>query len=262
MHFNPFDSTVNSRRWPIVEERTVQHNFGEGMVTITTSWDDGHVLDLKLADLLAKHCLPGTFYIPRTSETPVMPISALRELASRFEIGGHTLSHLNLSTASPEMAEAEVRGCRKWLEDITGTSPRAFCPPGGKYNGTTVRIVAEAGYTCMRSVELLSCAGPTRHEGVGIMGTTLQVYPHSAGDYLRNIAKRGAWRNLGAYLSVRPDKLGLLSSVKSFAATAGHRGGYFHLWGHSWEIEQCGMWEQLESAFELLGSLSRDACFL
>ena len=114
----------------------------------------------------------------------------------------------------------------------------------------------------MRTVELLSCAAPTRCAGVGIMGTTLQAYRHSAGGYLRNIVKRKAWRNLGVYLSVRPDRQDLIGSVKSLLTTAQHQGGYFHLWGHSWEIEEYGMWDQLESAFKLLGSLSCQARFM
>ena len=32
---------------------------------ITTSWDDGHTLDLRLADLLDKYDLRGTFYVAR-----------------------------------------------------------------------------------------------------------------------------------------------------------------------------------------------------
>lgn len=232
------------------------------MLTITTSWDDGHVLDLKVAELLTRHGMTGTFYVPRTAPRPVMPASALRRLASAFEIGGHTLGHVNLRTARPEVAEAEITGCRKWLEDTTGTSPRAFCPPGGKFNGTTVGMVAGAGYTSMRTVELLSCAAPARQAGIGVMATTLQAYPHPAGGYLRNIARRGAWRNLGLYLSVRPERQCWISSVRRLAAAAGRWGGYFHLWGHSWEVEECGMWGQLESVFELLGSLAGEARFL
>ena len=30
---------------------------------VTTSWDDGHKLDLKLAKLLKKYGVPATFYI-------------------------------------------------------------------------------------------------------------------------------------------------------------------------------------------------------
>ena len=35
---------------------------------ITTSWDDGHPLDLRVAELLAKYGLQGTFYVPMTAE--------------------------------------------------------------------------------------------------------------------------------------------------------------------------------------------------
>ena len=45
---------------------------------LTTSLDDGHPLDLKLADLLAKYCVPGTFYIPLgNGERPAMDASRM-----------------------------------------------------------------------------------------------------------------------------------------------------------------------------------------
>jgi peptidoglycan/xylan/chitin deacetylase (PgdA/CDA1 family) len=31
---------------------------------VTTSWDDGHPLDLKLAELLKKYDVPATLYMP------------------------------------------------------------------------------------------------------------------------------------------------------------------------------------------------------
>jgi peptidoglycan/xylan/chitin deacetylase (PgdA/CDA1 family) len=38
-------------------------------VTVTTSWDDGHILDVKLSELLKKYNLKGTFYIaPKNRE--------------------------------------------------------------------------------------------------------------------------------------------------------------------------------------------------
>jgi len=42
---------------------------------VTTSWDDGHPSDLKLAELLREYDVPATFYIPidnleRRSMTP------------------------------------------------------------------------------------------------------------------------------------------------------------------------------------------------
>ena len=53
-------------------------------VIITTSWDDGHSLDLKLAGLLQKYDIPATFYIPvihikREHMTP----QEIREIAQK-----------------------------------------------------------------------------------------------------------------------------------------------------------------------------------
>ena len=57
---------------------------------MTTSWDDAHPLDLRIAEMLARHNLSGTFYAPRSAETEVMPLADLRELSRGFEIGAHT----------------------------------------------------------------------------------------------------------------------------------------------------------------------------
>ena len=37
------------------------------------------------------------------------------------------------------------------------------------------------------------------------------------------------------------------------------RGGVFHLWGHSWELEQTAQWQRLDAVLRLLGELRRDA---
>ena len=38
-------------------------------------------------------------------------------------------------------------------------------------------------------------------------------------------------------------------------------GGQFHLWGHSWEIEKYGMWQDLEKFFKFV-SQQKDISFL
>ena len=58
-----------------------------GGVTITTSWDDGHQLDLRVAELLTKYRLHGTFYIPKAAENGTMKTAQIRELSRAFEIG-------------------------------------------------------------------------------------------------------------------------------------------------------------------------------
>ena len=36
-------------------------------IIVTTSWDDGHPLDFKIASLLEEYNLKGTFYIPKAN---------------------------------------------------------------------------------------------------------------------------------------------------------------------------------------------------
>ena len=65
---------------------------------ITTSWDDGHPLDMRLAEMLVCNKLKATFYIPRHIPSGVMSQAQVRELSQTFEIGGHTLDHVFLPT--------------------------------------------------------------------------------------------------------------------------------------------------------------------
>jgi SAM-dependent methyltransferase len=58
---------------------------------ITTSWDDGHPMDLRVAAPLAEYGIAGTFYVPAATELGTMSASLLRELTPDFEIGARTL---------------------------------------------------------------------------------------------------------------------------------------------------------------------------
>ena len=77
---------------------------------VTTSWDDGHPSDLRVADLLEKHGLSGTFYVPSTNSEgrPVMRSIEIAELGRRFEIGGHTQDHVSLTEMGPHLAAAQI----------------------------------------------------------------------------------------------------------------------------------------------------------
>src|SRR5436853_5127201 len=86
---------------------------------ITTSWDDGHPSDFRVADLLTKYGLRGTFYVPRTAETATMSAAQVRDLAGTFEVGGHTVRHVVLTEATDERAGQEIAESKSWLEDAT-----------------------------------------------------------------------------------------------------------------------------------------------
>src|SRR2546423_15364182 len=105
-----------------------------GTVFVTTSWDDGHMLDHQLAGLLETYELPGTFYVaPRNVELRQrerLRDRDLRALASDFEIGGHTLTHLRLTTLPDSVARREIEEGKDALEHIISAPLRSFCYPG------------------------------------------------------------------------------------------------------------------------------------
>ena len=83
---------------------------------VTTSWDDGHPLDIRVAELLNKYALRGTFYVPMRAEKQTMTVPQLRELSTRFEIGAHTLAHTVLTSVGSAIAwnksPVDAYGCR------------------------------------------------------------------------------------------------------------------------------------------------------
>jgi glycosyltransferase involved in cell wall biosynthesis len=213
---------------------------------MTTSWDDGHPLDFRIAELLEKYGMSGTFYVPRTSQDAVMHPRGIRELGRRFEIGAHTLEHVRIDRLEDGEAFAQLSGSRQWVEDVTGKSCEVFCFPGGTFKKRQLRLVQEAGFRAARTVELLSTAEPHRVDGLCVIPTTIQAFPHGKCAYVRNSLRRFSATFYLALRSTSSSGDWVAQATEMLARTI-ERGGVFHLWGHSWEIEQEGQWQQLES---------------
>lgn len=226
------------------------------MAWITTSWDDGHPLDLRLAEMLAEHELPGTFYIPPKSQRPTMHTAQVRQLSQHFEIGAHTLDHAMLTELPSSEARRQIVQSKAWVEDVTGKPCRIFCPPVGRFGAEHLTMIAEAGFAAIRTVELLSLDAPRRQDGLFILPTTLQAHPHARQAYMRNALKRKSIGNLWRCLrhSACPDWPRLAASLMEDAIRTG---GVFHLWGHSWEIDENAQWDNLEQVLRMLGNCVR-----
>jgi peptidoglycan/xylan/chitin deacetylase (PgdA/CDA1 family) len=217
---------------------------------ITTSWDDGHPLDLRLAELLRKYGLPATFYVPLDNKLPVLSPSQVRELSGEFEIGAHTVHHCDLLTAPDHVTRSEIIDCKSELEQICGRPCTAFCFPKGRFRRNHVRNVREAGYRTARTVELMSLELPSVRDGVAMMPTTMQAGVNGFSRVARNSLKRMRLENL--FRHVRFGKSDWVATAESVLEHVIRRGGVFHLWGHSWEIDQMRQWENLERVFALL----------
>ena len=218
--------------------------------TITTSWDDGHPCDRRLADLLGKYNLKGTFYVPQQNpEHPVMSEPEIAELGRHFEIGGHTLRHRNLRRLSSRDAQAEINGSFQWLRSLLQKDPISFCPPFGAYSQQSLAAIYAAGFKVVRTVELLS---PDQRRG--LIPTTIQMFDHTPLTLFKHLVKRGRVRNLRLWIGSHfaADTYRLVDHYLEFLAT---HSGTLHLWGHSWEIDQHAYWDKLERIFSAISRL-------
>jgi hypothetical protein len=225
---------------------------------ITTSWDDGHPLDLRVAELLTKNGLGGTFYVPRTAEHGTMAVAQIRELSAAFELGAHTLHHVVLTGATEQKAWQEIAGSKSWLEDSAGSPCLLFCPPKGRYSGRHLEMIRGAGYLGLRSGELISLDFPRRQAGLLLMPTTLQAFPHCVTSFARNAIKRAAFGNLWRFV-VYGRSTEWPTLAQSLLLHALERGGVFHLWGHSWELQETGQWQRLEEILRFMSWFTSQA---
>jgi peptidoglycan/xylan/chitin deacetylase (PgdA/CDA1 family) len=219
----------------------------------TCSIDDGHPSDMKMAALLDKHGLQGTFYIPIHNREgfDVMPAQRIRELASRFEIGSHTYDHCFLKYIDLTDSHYQVTEGKKQLEDILGRTVEGFCYPGGKYRPADVQIVKAAGFRYARTtMNLCFDIGRQSHE----MPTTCQFYPHQRNVYFRNFASGGSWRLRRQGLRVAVSHENWTDRLYALFNHACLHGRVFHLWGHSRDIDQLDAWEDLDHFLEYVAS--------
>jgi hypothetical protein len=217
---------------------------------VTTSWDDGDPKDCRLAELLQAHGVAGTFYVP------IEPYHGRERLEDRdlralhaegFEIGAHSVSHKDLSRISHADLVHEVRDCKEILEQAVGEQVLMFCYPNGRYHGAAVEQVRKAGYSGARSTRMLSVA--TTFDAFE-MPTTVQAYPHKGLAYVRNQGRARSISGLSKYIFEWQRLERWVDLGKALFDQVVSRGGIWHLYGHSWEIEELGMWGELTEMLE------------
>ena len=213
---------------------------------VTTSWDDGDPSDMRIAELLAARKIKGTFYVPVERYRPCgrMTPADLRSLAGQgFEIGAHGVSHANLALCNPGRLAFEVEHSKATLEDTLGQEVRVFAYPRGRYNQSVIAALQRAGFAGARTTRMF------RHGfdfSTFEMPTSIQVYPHSRSDYMRNLVRGlyfgGSWKYV-----VRPQAAGNWADLAVLLLDNSlAQGGVWHLYGHSWEIRQLDLWKDLE----------------
>jgi peptidoglycan/xylan/chitin deacetylase (PgdA/CDA1 family) len=191
-------------------------------IEIVLSFDDGRKQDIRLADILTHYELPAIFYIP--SQARELTDQEVIDLADRFSIGGHTRNHKYLSNISLPEADCEIIEGKEGLEKLLGFQINSFCYPRGRFTKNIKDFVRDAGFKEARTTRVLKTK---RADDPYELDTTIHIYNRKEydGRYWLSMALEYFNR------VIDPDK----------------DDDYFHLWGHSWEIDKFNYWADLDT---------------
>jgi len=205
---------------------------------ISVSIDDGHPLDLKAAEILAKKNIHTTFYITIKNSTgrPTLNRRQIKYLSQNpdFEIGGHTYNHIDLTKVTLKKAEEEIRTGKEELEDIIGKKITTFAWPWGRYNQQLVNLVKKIGFLDCRSAAILNFNLVNKKNF--LWHPNLAIYPHPIIRGVRNCLKRLDYYSL--FIRLQNINKNQLELIQIFKET----NKQYHLWFHSWEIEELKLW--------------------
>lgn len=129
---------------------------GAGHAALT--FDDGFADNLhELLPILREMEAPATVFVVSGWLGQPHPVAPFRRLltgaelvelhAAGVEIGGHTVSHPDLTTLAPEAAEHELASGRRELEELIGSAVTAAAYPFGRATAETRRCARAAGFT-------------------------------------------------------------------------------------------------------------------
>ncbi len=216
--------------------------MNEQEVLVTFSWDDGHPLDLRIAQLFNKYGLRCTFYVPKhnSENLPTLSASNLAALSrDNFDIHSHTLNHVYLGGLPPDEQELEIRSGKKYIEDTIGKEDHIFCYPGGSYTQRTIELVRDAGFAYARTIDMgFTCAYSSNNY---LMPTTAIITPLTNAQILKHSLKRFSLAR--GYTIFKFNRAIINNNWKPQKS----KNTYYHFWGHSWEIEKYDLWECLEA---------------
>ncbi len=121
--------------------------------TVSLTFDDGSADHVRAEQSLAEHGMRGTFFVIPSRIGGESTYLTWAEIAAIYadgnEIGGHTVSHPDLTALSPDQQREEICGARQDLL-ARGYPQLSFAYPFGHYDATSEALAQECGYASAR----------------------------------------------------------------------------------------------------------------
>lgn len=220
------------------------------MVKVSFSWDDGSPYDIKLAELFEKYEIPCKLFVPNRNieGRDVLSPTEIKQIKSPYvSFGGHTENHIYLDSIPFGTAMQEINNNKKYLEDILGTEISDFCFPGGKYTPELLHVLQE-DFKTVRTAQ----TGCSVFNGY-IRRPFFHFYPRGCKSLILN-AIRNLDKSVITLFRTYLKEQNYFDMLELFLCIANERRQLYelHIWGHSWEIEEIGLWNQLENFLKKL----------
>jgi peptidoglycan/xylan/chitin deacetylase (PgdA/CDA1 family) len=220
---------------------------------VTTSFDDGHPLDVKVAEKLAERGLKGTFYVacnhPKGPEIATADLRRLRALG--MEVGSHTYTHRMLTARPRHEVVDELVQSKRAIEDLIGEPVTSLSYPEGLFTRTIRSTVAECGYRLARTTIAFRTKVPSDPT---VMPITIEGIPLSRFGHARHAARDRNVSGLWKWWRVTRCETDLVRAAQLFFDSVLQKGGVFHFYARSWQIDQLGMWDAFD---RILAHVSR-----
>lgn len=214
---------------------------------IAFSWDDGALEDQKLFVLHEKYKIPGIFFVPtRNCEgRDVITPKIMREAESKYvSFGGHTDNHRYLTQIPITDVDAEILHNKEYLEDALGHKITDFCLPGGKHNTEIVDIVYRY-YKTIRTADTMNFS----YRG-GLLKPTIHFYPRGNKSLFGNALRNKSYAQ-AAYVATHYNVNYFDLVTELIEREQYNDESIIIIWGHSWELEQYQLWDDLEKIMRL-----------
>lgn len=213
---------------------------------ITFCWDDGAIEDVKLMELHKEYSVPGIFFVPTENcegRDTLSPEVIEKSASDLISFGGHTEHHVYLTKIPIENVRQEIVGNKEYLANILGHDIQHFCLPGGKYNKDILDI-AYKEFKTVRTADTMCFSS-----NGNLIKPTFHMYMRGKIGLLYNGMKN---RSIDEMMVIcRNCNLNYWDIINKLIDYENENDNAdIIIWGHSWEIEQFGLWNEVERIFK------------